>query len=291
MVTRQQLDDRLRQDQEEKFRTTSELLNQLRYKSEASLLKANQVGNEFYAKAKEWEGESRRVGDVIRGVKELDQALGSVKTSMDTTSEAIVRRVETSAAEIRQRIEAESRNRSLFEENIRGVCSETRKALQQQDHDIIDRVEGLRQLMTQLIERDRQERDKMVADMLETIRSHERSTRESQSQLLERVSQQLLTLDAVLGDERQARKVLESQVQSIIEEGFKIIQQSVIKRAEETQQQQYELRANMTSAIKSLQESIVLIEKTMDQKLASVEDVLRAEIKSRMETDTAVANL
>nr|KAJ3421739.1 hypothetical protein HK105_002449 [Polyrhizophydium stewartii] len=288
---RQQSEERTIRDQDDRFRAAAEAINQMRYTTEASLLKANQVGNEFYAKAKDWEAEMRRGAESMRAIKDHEQALESLHTTVSATTETLARRTESALGEIRQRIDADARFRGQFEDSIRGVCAEIRRVIQSQERDLIDRVESLRQAAAAGVERVRQENAAALADRLEQQHQHEREVRDSQALLLEKVSQQLLAVDAILGDERQARRTLEAQLQTTLEEGFKLMQTAIAKRFGEVVENHQELKASVAQVTRSLQDSVFLVEKTLEGKIASVEEVLRAEIKSRMETDSAVSGL
>ena len=290
LMARQQSDEKLRQDQEERFRSTAEAINHMRYQLEAYTLKTNQVGTEFYAKAKDWEIESYQRHDAIRVIREHDQALQSLQGAVDSSADALARRMDLSTSDIRQRLDAEARVRTQFEENVRSLYSDLRKALQTQEREAIDRIEAVRRQAIETIDRDRQERERAVNSCMEQVKSVEKSSKDAQIKFLEKVTQQLNVVDGILGEERQARKVLETQIQTAVEEGFKIVQQMVAKKGDEAQQQQNDLKSVIAQAIKSLQDSIVLVEKTSEQKLLAIEDVLRAEIKSRMETDALVNN-
>jgi chromosome segregation ATPase len=105
-----------KEDQEsERVRMMTEELNTLRYKLESFSLQSAEVGNEVRARAREIEYESARGADTMRVIKDHEHALESLHHSIDTSSDALSKKVDMSLLEMRQRIDTEGRSRFQFE--------------------------------------------------------------------------------------------------------------------------------------------------------------------------------
>ncbi|KAJ3087274.1 hypothetical protein HK102_011456 [Quaeritorhiza haematococci] len=285
VVARQRHLEKGKEDEENKNRVLMEELNTLRYKIESYSLVASEVNNEFRARTKDWEFEQQRGVEAVRAIKGHDHALEMIQQSVQSKADAMDKKIDMSILEMRQRVDNETRGRATFEQTMRDMYHEVRKVLQSQERTLLDRIESTRQGFVQAAERERQDREKTVNSVVEQVRSLERAMKESEKTILDKVSAQVTAIETTVGEEKSVRAKFQTQLQSDVEEGFKLVHQGVSKKATELQDQATDLKHSLGLAVKSLQESIVLVEKAGDQKLNAVEDVLRVEIKSRMELD------
>ncbi|KAJ3212621.1 hypothetical protein HDU82_008843 [Entophlyctis luteolus] len=288
LVARQKTLEYHENEENEKHRMLADELNSLRYKLESFSLMTAEVGNEVRAKARDLEYEQQRGADTMRVIKDHDHALEALHHTIDASSDSLSKRFEVTLIEIRQRVDAEARARFQFENGMRELYAEIRKTLSSQDRGATDRIESARQQAAVAFERERLERERNIGLMADEIRTMEKAVKEALNAATEKMLSQLTLIDATVNQEKTARTKFETQVKSDIEGGFKLIQQAVLKKFEEMQMMQTEMRHNVGLAVKALKESVTLVEKTTDQKLNAVEDVLRAEIRSRMETDRVV---
>jgi hypothetical protein len=172
-----------------------------------------------------------------------------------------------------------------FEHNIKELYADVRKVIQNQERSILDRVDSTRQMALSTVDRERQDREKNIAHIVDQMRGWERAVKETEHQIMNNVTGQLNGLDEKIAEDHDHRLKFENGLRSDVEDGFRTIQQNLLKRGTEISDSQNELKQRVGNAVKSLQESTLLVEKTLDAKVEGVEGVLRAEIKSRIEVD------
>ncbi|KAJ3408808.1 hypothetical protein HDV05_004757, partial [Chytridiales sp. JEL 0842] len=291
MQARQRATENAKQDESERTRMLAEELSVLRYKVESFSLHSVDIGNELRSKARDWEVEAQKGSEALRAVQSHDHALETLHQTIEGTSSSISKKLEMSIVDIRTRLDQEARARFQFENNMKELYSEVRKILGNQDRESNDRIESTKIQIGLALDRERAEREKSVNNLMELMRSLERGVKESVQAAMDKVGSQVLAIDDVVSQERQLRSKFEAQVRTEVEEGFKMIQIVAGKKIDEMQMQQAEARQAVGNAIKTLKEAVVLVEKSGEGKLAAVEEVLRAEIRSRMETERALTDL
>ncbi|ORY37236.1 hypothetical protein BCR33DRAFT_769879 [Rhizoclosmatium globosum] len=291
LVARQRSIEGRETEEGERIRHLSDELNSLRFRVEGFGLLANEVGNEVKAKTREWEVEAGRGSEVMRVVRDHESALGALHQSIDANTDSLSKKLEMSLLEIRQRVDAESRARFQFENGMRELFSEVKKCVSNQDREMMERIEGARQQAGVAFDRERMERERGLTGVMEDVRLLERGVKEIVNVAMDKLGSQVGGIEDTVQAERQARSKFEQSVKAEVEEGFKLIQHAVLKKFEELQLMQVEVRQSVGNAVKALKESILLVERTTDQKMGSVEEVLRAEIRSRMETDRVVGEV
>lgn len=291
VISKQRNVDSLRQEQEGQNRVVIEQLNHMRYKMEAYVLKTEQVGSDLNVKTRDWINESQKGVETMKAVKDHDQALHSLHSVVDSSADALARKFDAAQFEIRQRFDSELRARQLFETNVRELCSEWRKVVQNQERELIDRIESIRQGMQSVIEREGSSREKSIQGIISQQREFEKEIKDSRMSLMEQFSQQIRSVEVEIASERQNTKEMESRIQQSTNEGSSIMQSSMNKRLAESYEQNINTKYTMSQIAKALQDSIVVADKASSSKLKSLEDVLRAEIKSRMDTDATMSGL
>lgn len=291
VTAKQRFEDNGRQEQDERQRMISEELNHLRYKLEAYTLKTQEVGHEVSARSRDLEVELQRGADTFRTLKDHEHTLGSLHTLINTQTDQMQKKIDLMNHEMRQRLEAEARSRGQFEQNIRDLTHDIRRALQTQDKDQVDRIEGLKSAISQQAERERSERDRLSSTMLDQCRALEGSLKNSQAQISDKVQGQINSVDILANENRNAQKQFETVMRADLEDGLKLLNQIINKKSEEASQNLVDFKNASLSNSKALQDAILLVERTSDQKISAFEDVMRAEIKSRMETDLKVTSL
>ncbi|KAJ3107117.1 hypothetical protein HDU97_004810 [Phlyctochytrium planicorne] len=278
-----------REDEEsERQKMVVNELNELRHKVETFSMKTSEVGQEFRAKARDWELETHRGMDFTRMLRDHQNAIDSLQHNLDSIAESTSKKVELSVMELRHKVDQEAKARYMFETGMRDLFSEVKKALSNQDRDLHDRVEVMKNQIILGIDRERQDREKTFLNFAEQMRLLERSMRDSQQMAVDKMASQVANVEDQFAQERIARGKFETACRSEVEETFKTIQDSLDKRTDEMQQGYNDLKSSIGSIVKALKESISLVEKTMDQKFQSLEDVLRAEVKTRMDSDRSI---
>ncbi|KAJ3013973.1 UNVERIFIED_CONTAM: hypothetical protein HDU68_000472 [Siphonaria sp. JEL0065] len=278
------------QDQD-RHRALSEEINALRYKLESFSLLTTEVSTQVREKARDLEHEQQRSQDTMRVVKDHDHILNSLHHAIDASSDAISKKLEMSLLDIRQRVDAESRARFQFENGMRELFGEVKKVVGNQDREMNERIEGARQAAAVAFDRERMDRERGLSLVVDEVRAVERGVKETVAVSMDKMGSTVSSLEDHVMQERLARNKFETVVKADVEEGFKLIQHAVLKKFDELQNLQAEVRHSVGSAVKALKESIILVERTTDQKVASVEEVLRAEIRSRMETDRLLTDM
>ncbi|KAI8614869.1 hypothetical protein BC830DRAFT_1125359 [Chytriomyces sp. MP71] len=275
----------------EKHRMLADEINALRYKLESFSLMTTEVGQEVRAKARDLEHEQARSADAMRVIKDHDHALETLHATIGSSSDTLAKRMDMSLLEMRQRVDAEARARFQFENGMRELYADVKKCLVSQERDAVERIEGARQQAAVAFERERQDRERSLGLVMDDLRAMDKGVKEALSATTDKIGSQLLVIDDTVSQEKISRSKFEAQIKQEVEDGFKIIQTALLKKFDEMQHIHADLRQSVGSAIKALKESVSLVERTNDQKLSSIEEVLRAEIRSRMETDRVLSDI
>ena len=291
LIARQRAADQFREDESERHRNMTEEINALRYRLETFSLQSTEVGQEFRSRVRDFESELQRGTETLRAIKDHDHALETLHHTIDSSSDAISKKVDMSIIDLRQKIDSEARGRFQFENGMRELYSEVRKVIASQDRDLTHKIESASQQAVTVFERERLERERSSTSLLEQMRNLEKMVRDNIQNALDKVAGQLNSIEDTVSQERMGRSKFESSIRAELEDGFKLMQMAVAKKVDEMQQVQNETRHSVGVAVKTLKEAVVLVERTSDQKLSAVEDVLRAEIRSRLETDRTLADM
>ncbi|KAJ3109579.1 hypothetical protein HDU96_007182 [Phlyctochytrium bullatum] len=288
LSARLKVNEQREEEESERQKMVVNELNDLRYKVEAFSLRTSEVGQEFRAKARDWELEAHRGMDVMRVLREHQIALDGLQQALGSLTESISKKVEMSVLELRQKVDQEARARFMFEGGMRDLFNEVKRAISTQDRELHDRIEGMRNQILLGIDRERQDREKTVIAVVEQMRSLERTMRDAQQMAIDKVNSQMAIIEDQFAQEKAARAKFESQCKTDVQDGFKEVQDMVDKNAAELQESQADLKHHVASVVKALKDSVLLVEKTADQKQSALEEVLRAEIKARNETERAL---
>ncbi|RKO91804.1 hypothetical protein BDK51DRAFT_42116 [Blyttiomyces helicus] len=259
-----------------------EELGLLRYKVEAGALRTAEVGNEVHGRAREMELEMQRGAEALRRIADHDHALEALRALMEASAETVAKRVDMAHIETKQRLDSEARARQQLESGTRDLYGDVRKVLANQEREFADRLDGVRVQVQQTAERERQEREKGYAGLVEQTRAMERGIKDAQVQLADRVSEQVHAIDTTVAGERNERERFQAQMRSDLEEGFKLMQGALAKKAEDMQQQQIDLNHKLELAAKALHKSLLIVDKGGKEALDRVEAVLKAEIQERL---------
>ena len=285
VLAKQRQSETTSQDTDDKQRMMLEELNHMRYKLEAYSLKTNEFGQEVNARSRDIDQELQRGSETFRKLTEHDHMFDTLNGNLSSATDQFQKRLEQASLEIRHRLESDARNRIQFENNMRELHQEIRKTIQIQEKDNNDRIESLKATIFHQADRDRADKERMSANLTDQLRILEKVVKENQTQFLDKTIQQYNSMETSLEDEKNARKKFEAEIRSEFDEGFKMIKQSIIKKSEENQQHISDSKIQAANAIKTIQESLILVERALEQKLQGAEDVLRAEIKARMDLE------
>ncbi|KAJ3324413.1 hypothetical protein HDV06_006824 [Boothiomyces sp. JEL0866] len=269
-------------EQDGQIKAMNDKINILTSKLEAYAQKTNEVGNSLNFQSRELSMEVRKQSDSLKSIKLHENALNALSEAVGCTSEALSKKMQIAANDLFQKIEQEARSRRLLEESIHHDTQEYRRMIERQ---LVDRVDSLQHATSSQIDSDRQEFEKIATALQNKLLRLESTTFDGQEQLAQLLSQRLQLLDTQLQDLEHSNKKLESKMLSFVSELSQQFE-SVLLKAEEKNEKRYkDVSKNVVSVQKIVHESILLSEKTLLDKIKSLEDVLRAEIKSRMETD------
>lgn len=291
IISKQRNAESVRQEQEGQNRVVLEQLNHMRYKMESYIIKTDQVGSDLHVKSRDWVAESQKGSEAIKAIKNHDQALNVLHSVLDSTNDSLMRRIEGSHTEIKQRLESEQRARQQFETNMRDLCSEWRKVVQNQERELIDRIEGLRQNFQRGLESECSIRESSILIISNSIRDFEKQVKDTESGAVDQFNQRIRALENLIAEERQSLNEQENRLQNSLEEGLAFMQSNINKRMTESYEHNMETKHSMSQIAKTLQESISIADKSSASKIKGLEDVIRAEIKSRIDTDATISGL
>ncbi|KAJ3188123.1 hypothetical protein HK101_009161 [Irineochytrium annulatum] len=272
----------------EKGRMMMDELHQLRHGLESFSIRTMEVGNEVRNRVRDWEAEVQRTSDVGRAVREHDGMLENLQRVVEGGQESLGKRLEMGVLELRGRMDTDARARYVFETGMRDLFQEVKKGMMTMERDLHERVEGARSQATLAMERERQDRDRGDAACGEGMRHLEKSMREAMQVAVDKMDQQVRAIEESVAQERMARGKFEAQIKTEVQDDMRMLQEAMEKKFGEIEKGNEDTRQAVAVAIKTLKESIVLIEKAGEQKLGAIEEVLRAEVKTRMETDRTV---
>ena len=291
VMVKQRAIDSSRQEQDTQNRAVLEQMNHMQYKVESYILKTEQVGSDLTTQSRDWSVEAQKGNTALRALKDHDQALQSLHTVVDSSTDTIIRKFETAQYEMRQRLDSEQRARAQFENNMRDLCSEWRKIVQNQERDILNRMDSVRQGLQAHVEREGELRQQLGSAIADERSNFEKKILDSQMGMMEQFSQQIGQLEQTIVDERRSNKDLESRISSSFDQNLSHMQSSLSNRIAQISEQGVDTKSSITLVAKALQDSIMISEKANSSKLKSLEDVLRAEVKSRLDTDATITNL
>ncbi|KAJ3126388.1 hypothetical protein HK098_007586 [Nowakowskiella sp. JEL0407] len=285
LSARQRNLEKIREEADERSRSFAETLNNTQYKVESISLMASELSAEFRSRVRDIEFEQQRGSDTMRQLQEHDHILGVIQQKIEASVEMLNKKIEGVVGEQRIKFDQDARARQNFEQNMRDLYQDVRKSMQSQDRELGDRLEAAKQSMIQLADRERMERDKAIAGVMDQCRSVERAVKEVEQRFAEKLTSNMTVIESTLNEDRANRVKFETQIRSDCDEGFKILNQMMAKKWDEIQIQKNELKQALNISTKTFQESLILIEKTSEARYASLEDVLKAEVKARMNTD------
>ncbi|KAJ1558671.1 hypothetical protein HK096_007671 [Nowakowskiella sp. JEL0078] len=279
------------EESNDRARGITENVSNLHVKLDGISVSLDSLSNDARGRVKDLEFETSRLSESLRVLKDHDKVLDAIQLRLDGGLDVLGKRIEAVVAETRIRSDTDSRARTVFETGVREMYQEVRKAMVSQDRELGERVDAVRQSVVVIAERERGEREKSIAAVLDFVRGLEKSAKECEVRLVDRMTKEIAIVQGGVVEDRAGRGKFETAMRAEWEEGFKLINAVVNKKGEDLQNQQNELKQCLALAARSLQESLILVEKTSDSKLASVEDVLRAEVKARMNTDTRLSDM
>ncbi|KAJ3261329.1 hypothetical protein HK103_005937 [Boothiomyces macroporosus] len=275
-------------EQDGQIKALNDKINILTSKLETYAQKTNEVGNSLNFQSRELSMEARKQSDSLKSIKMHENALNALSEAVGTTSEALSKKMQVAANELFQKIEQEARARRLLEESIHHDTQEYRRMIERQ---FVDRVDSLQHATSSQIDSDRQEFEKIANALQTKLLRLESTTFDGQEQLAQLISQRLQLLDTQLQDLEHSNKKLETRMVTFVSELSHQFEAGLIQSEEKNEKRYKDVNKNVVAVQKIVHESILLSEKTLLDKIKSLEDVLRAEIKSRMDTDSKLGEL
>ncbi|KAJ3315181.1 hypothetical protein HDV04_004322 [Boothiomyces sp. JEL0838] len=275
-------------EQDGQIKALNDKINIITSKLETYAQKTNEVGNSLNFQSRELSMEVRKQSDSLKSIKMHENALNALSEAVGTTSEALSKKMQVAANDLFQKIEQEARARRLLEESIHHDTQEYRRMIERQ---FVDRVDSLQHATSSQIDSDRQEFEKIANALQTKLLRLESTTFDGQEQLAQLISQRLQLLDTQLQDLEHSNKKLETRMVAFVSELSHQFEAGIIQSEEKNEKRYKDVNKNVVAVQKIVHESILLSEKTLLDKIKSLEDVLRAEIKSRMDTDSKLGEL
>ncbi|KAJ3033810.1 hypothetical protein HDV00_005807 [Rhizophlyctis rosea] len=227
------------------------------------------------------------VRSVERGVRDMTHSLESMSTSNETSLDSLLREI----SDLRSGLESELRSKTTFESSVRGMVGEIRRALQGVEVTFGDQIGSLRSENARNLDHERASRENDTNRLIEMLKSHSLSIRDQHTASIATLQSHLTSLDTSITTESAARAKLESTLRSEMEDSLRSLNGSLQNSIRDMSVQYGELKTHFTTAIKTLQESVLLVERTATQKSLQQDDVLRAEIGSRVALEQRVEGL
>ncbi|KAJ3276256.1 hypothetical protein HDV01_005704 [Terramyces sp. JEL0728] len=283
LATSKQRESIVGTEQDGQIKALNDKINILTSKLEAYAQKTNEVGNSLNFQSRELSMEVRKQNDSLKSIKMHENALNALSEAVGSTSENLSKKMQIAANELFQKIEQEARARRLLEESIHHDTQEYRRMIERQ---FVDRVDSLQHATSSQIDTDRQDFEKIANALQNKLLRLESTTFDGQEQLAQLISQRLQLLDTQLQDLDLSNRKLESKMVTAISELSQRSELTIAKSEERNEKKFKDINKNVVSVQKIVHESILLSEKTLLDKIKSLEDVLRVEIKSRMDSDS-----
>ena len=274
--------------QQDLIKTLQEKVDQLNNKLEGYAEKSNQVGFTLNSTTNQLLLESKRNEDTIKTIKMHDLALTTLSSNFENNVEGFTRKIQMAAQDLFQRIDTEAKARKGLEDAIKQDALEFRRMIERH---IAERVDSVHSYTLAQSEHDRQEIEQMASAFNAKIQRLEVATSSSQEQFASLLNQRLQLMETNILEGEQGNKRLEARIQSSLAESLQFFENLLVKRDAENEKRIKEVTKSVLAMQKAIHESIQITEKTMEAKLKAVEEVLRAEISARLETDAKLANL
>ena len=273
-------------DQGEKGRFLVDQLNQMRMKMETYMIKTDQVGSELSLKNKDWINESQAEAKTNNIIQSHDIALNTLQRVIDSSIEALMRKMDQSHLETFRRFENESKARLQLESSMKDMCGEWRNIIQNQERSLNDKIDSGRRVFENAIVNEDAQIAKISQGFMNECRSIQGQIAESKDKIQSVFQVQIQAFDNNLNDFQAQTTQNENKLRISVDEKLLRNQELMVKKITECIDVNQENRKNLSHVAKALQESIMVAEKSNETRIKSVEDVLRAEIKARLESES-----
>ena len=190
----------------------------------------------------------------------------------------------------RQHLDAETARQKRAREEQAQLMAEVRKSLGSADTSLNERLTGLLSQIGDRMLSEREAFDKQFQKAMSTIAMQEQAMEERNAVERERLAQRFSTLETTLRDEQNIRaqqsKELASELDARMEDVLKAMQKD-----QTSQSRAYKLMEDgQLRAAKSLRANMEEISAELSGKNATLEKVVRAEVKSRMRDSSQLAD-
>ena len=274
--------------QQDQIKLMQEKIDNLTNRLEGYAEKSNQVGFTLNSTANQLLVESRRNEDTIKTIKMHDLAITSLSSNLDNNMDNFTRKIQMAAQDLFQRIDTEAKARKGLEDGIRQDAVEFRRMIERH---IAERVDSIHSYTVAQGEHDRQEIETMANSFNAKLQRLEAATSGSQEQFASLLNQRLQLMETSILDSEQSNKRLEARIQASLAESLQFFENLLSKKDSETDKRIKEVTKSVLAMQKAIHESIQITEKAMESKLKALEEVLRAEISARLDTDLKVTSL
>ena len=274
--------------QQGQIKLMQEKIDNLINRLEGYAEKSNQVGFTLNSATNQLLLESKRNEDTVKTIKMHDLAITSLSSNLDNSMENFTRKIQTAAQDLFQRIETEAKARKGLEEGIRQDAVDFRRMIERH---IAERVDSIHSYTLAQSEHDRQEIETMANSFNAKLQRLEVATGGSQEQFASLLNQRLQLIETSVSDSEQSNKRLETRIQASLAESLQFFENLLSKKDSDNEKRIKEITKSVLAMQKAIHESIQITEKTMETKLKALEEILRAEIGARLDTDLKLTSL
>ncbi|KAJ3338090.1 hypothetical protein HDU91_001317, partial [Kappamyces sp. JEL0680] len=271
----------------DQIKLMAEKIDHLQSRLEGYVEKSTQVGINLHSATNQLMMESRRNEDAMKSIKMHDMALTTLSTNLDTNFEGFSRKIQMAAQDLFQRIDSEAKARKSLEESIRQDALEFRRMVERH---ISERVDSLHSYTSAQSEHDRQEIEAITTAFHTKLQRLESATNNAQEQFATLLNQRLQLIESSVVEAELSNKRLETRVQQALTESLQFFEGLMAKKDADSEKRLKDVTKSILAMQKAIHESIHISEKTTEAKIKSLEEVLRAEINARLETDSKITN-
>jgi hypothetical protein len=244
-----------------------------------------QVGQNLAATSRDVQLELAKQQESSREISKHEHAINNLSVAIDLNSENFGRKMQQAAKELINRIENESKARRELEQSIKSDASDFRRFLERQ---IAERMGSLTAYTQQKQESDRREFESIANNLQYKLQRLETHTENEQEQLILMINQRLQNIESSFAETEKNSMRMESRMQTAVAEYMKMFESLVLKKDTENDARFKSQSSNMLKLQKALSESLDLTEQSFSFKFKNFEEVIRAEIKTRMDTDDTI---
>ncbi|KAJ8323366.1 hypothetical protein QVD99_000535 [Batrachochytrium dendrobatidis] len=272
------------QESTSQLHATVEYIHQVRDKAEKELQKIHQLIKNTSS--------SNNKQDILNAMidKPTQLMMDPHFTALAMKIESLQFQISSVEKNARQSIEKEMHYRLQFEKSCQNLYKDIRDIVHTHERSTANHIETIRQGLFDEIFKERHEQSKFMTETVKCQRIHEDKCKESFATLQDNSIQQQMLMEQSLNDRISDCQAHTVKLRASLADGIKAVRSEIWQSVNDAIQRQ-KLEETQNQAIQKLSESICLVEKDAKRASTSLEEVLRAEIKSRLEMEKEVLKL